>query len=82
MKSFSNCVRLKINANKTKEKYIGTLISCDHFPHGLSWIKTPIQTLRIVITDNDEANFKNNFHQRIFTLKAILNIYKQNLHLT
>ncbi len=78
MKSFSNCAGFKISINKTQAKYIGTLVSCDHFPHGLSWIKTPI-TLGIVITDNDEANFKHNFHfqHRIFTLKATLNIWKQ-----
>ncbi len=32
-------------------------MSCDHFPHGLSWIKTPSETLDIAIKDNAEANF-------------------------
>ncbi len=50
---------------------------CDHLPHGLSWIKTPILTLGIVVTDNEESNFKHNFKQRILTLKATLNIWKQ-----
>ncbi len=77
LKSFSNCVGLQINVDKTQVKYIGTQVSYDHFPHGLSWIKTPIQTLGIVITDNDEDNFKHNFQQRILTLKATLNIWKQ-----
>ncbi len=67
----------KINVDKTQAIYIALLISCDHFPHGLSWIKTPIETLGIVITDNDETNYKYNFHQRIFTLKSTLNIWKQ-----
>ncbi len=58
-------------------KYIGSLISCDHFPHGLSWIKTPIEPLVIVITDNDETNYKHNFQQRILTLKSTLDIWKQ-----
>ncbi len=53
--------RIYINVDKTKTKYIGTLMSCDHFPHWLSWIKTPIEMLGITITDNDEANFKHNF---------------------
>ncbi len=52
-------------------------MTCDHFPRGLSWVKPPILTLGIVITDNDEFNFKHNFKQRIFTLKATLNIWKQ-----
>ncbi len=61
VKKFSNCAGLKVNVDKTKAKYIGSLMSCDHFPHGLSWIKTPTETLGITITDNDEANFKHNF---------------------
>ncbi len=52
-------------------------MSCDHFPHGLSWIKTPLGTLGITITDNAEANFKYTFQQRILNLKVILNIWKQ-----
>ncbi len=52
-------------------------MSCDQFPHGQSWIKTPIETLGITIMDNDEANFKHNFQKRILNLKAILNIWKQ-----
>ncbi len=52
-------------------------MSCDHIPHGLFWIKIPIETLGINITDNDQANFKYNFQQRILNLKAILNIWKQ-----
>ncbi len=39
-------------------------MSYDHFPHDLSWI-------------NDVTNFKYNFQQGIFTLKATLNIWKQ-----
>ncbi len=74
---FSQCAGLNINIDKTKAKYIGSLMSCDHFTHGLSWIKAPIETLGIVIMDNDVTNFKYNFQQSIFTLKATLNIWKQ-----
>ncbi len=52
-------------------------MSCEHFQHRLSWIKTPLETLGITITDNTEANFKYNFQQRILNLKVILNIWKQ-----
>ncbi len=72
LKSFSKCAGLKINVHKTQRKYIRSLISFDHFPHGLSWIKTPIETLGIVITDNDETNYKYNFQQKMFTLKSTL----------
>ncbi len=63
--------------DKTKAKYIGLLISCDHFPHGLSLIKSPRETMDIVVRDNDVINFKYNFQQRIFTLNATQNIWKQ-----
>ncbi len=45
-------------------------MSYDHFPHGLFWIKTLIETLGITIVDNDEANFKHNFLERIPNLKS------------
>ncbi len=77
LERFSNCAGLKINVDKTKAKFIGSLMSCDHIPHCLSWIKIPTETLGITITDNDQANFKYNFQQRILNLKAILNIWKQ-----
>ncbi len=76
-KSFSKCAGLKINVDKTQAKYIESLISYDRFIRGVSWIKTPIETLGIVITGNDGTNYKYNLHQRIFTLKSTLNIWKQ-----
>ncbi len=63
LKTFSNCAGLNINVDKTKANYIGSLMSCDHFPHELSWIKAPIETLGTTIMDNDEANFKHNYQQ-------------------
>ncbi len=41
------------------------------------WIKTPIETLGMVITIDDESNYIHNFQQRILNLKTILNIWKQ-----
>ncbi len=43
----------------------------------MSWIKTPIQTLVIVITDNEDKNYKYNFQNKIANLKTTLNIWKQ-----
>ncbi len=58
LKSFEICVGLKINIDKMQAKYIGPLSSSGYFPLGLSWIKTPLETLGIVIIDNDEDNYK------------------------
>ncbi len=43
----------------------------DYYPRGLSWIKTPIETLGIVISNDDESNYIHNFQQRILNLKSI-----------
>ncbi len=40
--------------------------------------KRPIETLGIVITDDEESNYKSNFQQQISTLKSILNIWNQS----
>jgi hypothetical protein len=77
LKHFQNCSNLKINLDKSNAKYIGSLTYSDYYPHGLSWIKTPIHTLGISIVQNPELNYKYNFHQRINNLKNTLNIWKQ-----
>ncbi len=73
---FTKCSGLNINIDKTQAKYIGSKQTCDYFPHGLSWITTPIQTLGIVITDNKDKNYKFNFQNKIANLTT-LNICKQ-----
>ncbi len=65
LKMFHQCSGLKINVKNTQTKYIGSLENDDYFPHGLSWIKIPIETLVITITDNSEQNYKYNFQKLI-----------------
>ncbi len=60
-KMFSLCSGLKINIDKTQSKYIRTLSSCDYYLHGLSSIKTQLETLGIRICDNKETSYKHNF---------------------
>ncbi len=77
LNNFHQCAGLKINIDKTFAKYIGKLKDSDYFPHGLSWIKTPIYTLGIHIVESEEDNYILNFKQKINNLKTILNIWKQ-----
>ncbi len=77
LKMFHQCSGLKINVKNTQTKYIGSLENDDYFPHGLSWIKIPIETLVITITDNSEQNYKYNFQNLFTNLKTTLNILKQ-----
>ncbi len=65
---FSRCSGLSINIEKTKAKHLGKLLTSDHYPHRLSWIKTPIETLRIFITNNPEENLKYNFKPKLAIL--------------
>ncbi len=76
LKLFHKCSGLKINMEKTKAKYIGK-IQPDHFHHGLSWIKTHLETLGIHITNNSDENLNYNFKPKITTLKKHLVIWKQ-----
>ncbi len=76
LKLFSKCSGLKINIDKTEAKYIGSKLTCDYFPHGLSWIKTPIETPSIVITDHEDKNYKYKFQNKIANLKTTINIWK------
>ena len=64
LKFFHSCSGLKINIDKSHAKYIGSLTTCDYFPHGLSWIKTPLFTLGIHIVTDPEVNYKFNFSQK------------------
>ncbi len=72
LKTFSHCSELKINIDKTKAKSMESSLTPDHCPHDLSWIKTPLETLAIYITNNHDENFNFNFKPKISTLKNYL----------
>ncbi len=74
---FNKYSGLILNIDKTQAKYIGSKLTCDYFSHGLSCIKTTIQTLGIVITDNDDNNKKYNFQNQIANLKTTITVWKQ-----
>ncbi len=72
LKGFNSVQDLKLPLTK----YIGTLSPYDYCLHGLSWIKTPLETLGITICDNAEISYKQKFQERISNLKSILNVWK------
>ncbi len=74
---FKNCSGLRINLDKTTAKYIGCLKGWDYYPHGLSWIKKPIETLGVIFTGTDTENYNYNFAQRIKNLNTTLDIWSQ-----
>ncbi len=77
LNSFSLCSHLKINIEKTKVKSLGNTITADHYLHGLSWIKTHLETLGIYITNDLEENLNYNFKPKLAKLRNLLNILKQ-----
>jgi len=74
---FSLCAGLKINIEKTKAKYIGTLTDSDYYPHGLSWIKGNIESLGVTFTESVEESYSQNFKPRILKLKNTLQVWTQ-----
>lgn len=74
---FSISSGLKINISKTKAKYIGSLKDSDYFPHGLSWIREPIQSLGIFFTSSESENYLLNYKPRIEKLQNMLLVWAQ-----
>ena len=74
---FTQCAGLKINIDKTKTKYIGTLKNCDYYPHGLSWIKDNITTLGVTFTNTETESYMFNFKPKLIKLENTLQIWKQ-----
>ncbi len=77
LNKYTQCSRLIINIGKTKAKHHGSSNTPDYHPHGLSWIHTPLETLGVHITNNEDENLKYNFKPKTATLKNLLNIWKQ-----
>ncbi len=77
LNKYTQCSGRKINIGKTKAKHHGCSNTSDYYSHGLSWIKTPLETLGVHITNNEEENLKYKFKPEIATLKNLLNIWKQ-----
>ncbi len=79
LKLFEHCSGLKINIGKTKTKHIGTILNPNHFPHGLSWMKTWLETFgyQVIISSDAKENLNLNFKPMIAKLTNLLNMWKQ-----
>ncbi len=65
MKMFRLFSGLNINIETNKVKNLGTFIAAAYYPHGLFWVKTPLKTLGIYITNNAEDNLHYNFKPKL-----------------
>ena len=81
---FEKCAGLKLNIEKTKAKYLGSLKNDDYYPHGLSWIKNHehINTLGVVCYCEPHESYELNFKPRLINMQNLLRVWKmRNLSL-
>ncbi len=69
------CAGLKINTDKTKANYIGSLKGRVEDPLGLEWTEENIHCLYIVLSGNEDDHYELNYKKNI-ELKNILNSWK------
>ncbi len=78
LQSIENAIKLLNSFSlKTKVKSLDNDVTANHYPHSLSCITTPLETLGIYITNNPEENLNYNFKIKLSKLRNLLNIWKQ-----
>ncbi len=76
-KCFELCAGLKINTDKTKANYTGSLKGRVEAPLRLDWTETNIHCLCIVLSGNEGDHYELNYKKkRILILRNILNTRK------
>lgn len=73
---FGKCSGLKINIEKTKAKFIGSLIDSEDYVSDLEWTKDSLASLGVVISGNNLDHYELNYNKRILNLKYLLNSWK------
>ncbi len=74
---FELCVGLKINTDKTKAKYTGSIKGRVEALLGLDWTEANIHCLGIVLSGNEDGHYELNYKKRILNLRNILNTWKE-----
>ncbi len=67
-KCFELCAGLKINTDKTKANYIGSLKGRMEVPLRLDWTEANIHCLGIVLSGNEDDHYELNYKKRILNL--------------
>ncbi len=78
-KCFELCAGLKINTDKTKANYIGSLNMLKgrvEAPLWQDWTEANIHCLGIVLSGNEDDPYELNYKKRILNLRNILNNWK------
>ncbi len=73
---FKVCAGLKMNIDKTKANYIGSLKNSVDSPLGLDWSEPYISCLGIIISGNEDDHYNLNYKKKIMNLKSLFNSWK------
>ena len=74
---FYVCAGLRVNLEKSKAYYIGSLKGTNSYCYGLDWTDQPIQSLGIVFATNDNDHYILNYKKRIKSLNSLLQMWSQ-----
>jgi hypothetical protein len=75
-KSFELCAGLKMNTDKTKAKFIGSLKDSVDAPLDLDWSDPNVNCLGITLSGNEDDHYRLNYQKRILNLRNTLNRWK------
>ncbi len=75
-KCFRLCAGLKINTDKTKANYIGSLKGRAEAPLGLDLTDPYINYLGITLSGNEDDHYELNYKKMILNLRNVLNTWK------
>ncbi len=73
---FRKCAGLKMNVEKTKANYIGSLKNSVDTPFGLDWSEQYISCLGITVSGNEDDHYELNYKRKILNLKNLFNSWK------
>ena len=80
--NFHKCAGLKVNVEKTKAIYIGSLKGKKDIYFNLDWSEKHIISLGVTISGNEQEHYDHNFKKKLLNLRNLLNSWKsRNLSL-
>lgn len=65
---------LKLNASKTKVRWLGPWRNKTAKPLGFKWTKDPVRILGVYVSYNEKENVKRNFAKKVKNLNTTLDI--------
>ena len=75
--NFHKCAGLKVNVEKTKAIYIGSLKHKTDTYFNLDWSEKHIISLGVTITANEQEHYDHNFKKKLLNLRNLLNSWKR-----